>query len=106
MKQMSEWPKPDPLTGRNVCMSCWNGIHFKRVYRFANPDQFETVSACSGECDCGHINAEQIQAQERSTAKDHRKAKRELEESLLERSPLQAVNPQFDRVPKVRKVHA
>lgn len=105
---MSDWPKKDPITGRMICESCFNGTHYHKliavrkdfhgksysVYR-PMPSIAGAEHACNGECDCIHLSEEHWAALKRKTSRDNRKARKDLMSSELESSPLRAVNENF-----------
>lgn len=70
---MSQWPQLDPITQRNICESCWNGIHRRKN------NSGVLVDACDGECDCVHRSEENwaaIEKQKKAEAAKERKKNR------------------------------
>ena len=102
---MNEWPKLDPITGRKICQSCWEGIHYHEL-RFRKNFQGKMENywvkcerlqgkaehACDGECDCVHRSEETWTAIEKAKVKSNRIALRKNLQEHLENSPLAAQN--------------
>ncbi len=112
----SEWPKLDPITGRKVCISCWNGIHYHEMFSrrnhlgkmenyFLRRDKLAAGvdHACIGECDCIHRSEETWAAIERTTKKSNRRELLKRIKAQLEdpANPLLAINESYK--PKGRK---
>jgi hypothetical protein len=64
---MNEWPKHDPITNRDICKNCWEGIHWHREIPKKDAhgntrlywvpclrNDKGAVNSCDGECDCIH----------------------------------------------------
>lgn len=114
-----EWPKLDPITGRKICASCFNGIHYHELHSRKNyQGKMENYwvacerltgkaeHACDGECDCVHRSEENFAAIERQKARQNTLEKRSLLREQLEdpSNPLVAQNESFK--PKGKKEHA
>ena len=89
---MSDWPKKDPITGRMICESCFNGTHYHKLIAVRKdprtgksysvykpmPSIAGAEHACNGECDCIHLSEEQYGAIEQKKAREAKKAAKEL----------------------------
>lgn len=92
----------DPITNREICQHCWEGIHWHKEVPRKDPrtgitklhwvpcraEDKDAVDACSGECNCIHKEMKQAAALEKSKIKSDRQAKRALLKEQLESSPL------------------
>lgn len=93
----NEWPKKDPITGRMICESCFNGTHYHKLIAVRKDSHRKSYSiykpmpslkgaehACDGECDCIHRSEEHYAAIEAKKLKDNRKELRKTLKAQLE----------------------
>ena len=83
--EMSDWPRLDPITQRELCETCWNHVHHR--------DDEEVKH----ECDCICRSEKTYAAIERKTASRNRREKKKLLRAQVEdpTNPLVAQNPSF-----------